>query len=157
MDKKTVDKTMDRMQKYFIQAKYSVPKDLDEAMTRLRINLPSHAAEYAPLFLFMVMVMALCVASKAMFLFANIFAVLFIAAAYVLPRQYKLERNLTLACYAGAALVIVVMFALTKVYKPEVWAFVLAFIAAAVHAVFRPVSTMEKFQDKVQDKVDHLN
>lgn len=143
----------DKMQKYFFDAKYGLPKDVNEAVTRLRINLPTHIVDYTPFAGLFVLIVALFVGQSAKFLFVNIFSVLAVVAAFILPQQYKLDRNITLACYAGAALFVIVLFAATKLFVPEAWAFALALVAAAVHAVFRPVQTI----DKINDKLEHSN
>ena len=126
---------------------------MNEGVTRVRINLWKHIVDYTPFAGLFVLIVALFVGQSAKFLFANIFSVLAVVAAYILPQQYKLDRNITLACYAGAALFVVVVFAATSLFVPEAWAFALALLAAAVHAVFRPVQTV----DKINDKLEHSN
>ena len=140
----------ERMQKYFLDAKYGLPKDATELFDRLRINLANHLLDYTPVLVVAILISSIFVKEAAKFLFCNIFAVVLGVAAVILPKHFNLDRNLTLACYAAAPLVAIGLFFFTDLLTAELYTFILGAVLAVAHAAFRPSQTGEKLQDKIE-------
>lgn len=141
---------LDDLKDYY--GKYSVPRDVEEGLDRVRINVTSRIAYYAIFFPVFYLFAFAFVESPMKLVAVTVLGIAGAIASYILPPKFELEKNITLLCYCGAGLFALLLFVGFGYLPVLFWTLGLWALAAVAHAVFRPVKAGDKVMDAIKSQ-----